>query len=68
MSYNSAIEFYLQEIANNCKIKSKKDVAIKHLSKVYETLKVEDKLRIQLWDIMKTLEKIEPRTRTDFDD
>jgi hypothetical protein len=68
MSYNSAIEFYLQEIANNCKIKRKKDVAIKHLSKVYETLKVEDKLRIQLWDIIKTLEKIEPRIRTDFDD
>jgi hypothetical protein len=68
MSYNSAIEFYLQEIANNCKIKRKKDVAIKHLSKVYETLKVEDKLRIQLWDIIKTLEKVEPRIRTDFDD
>ena len=68
LSYNSAIDFYVKEIAKNCKNKRKKNVAIKHLTKVMESLKIEDKLRIQLWEIIQVLEKIEPGRNNDEDE
>lgn len=68
LSYNSAIDFYLKEIAKNCKNKCKKTVAVRHLTKVMESLKIEDKLRIQLWEIIQVLEKIEPGRINDEDD
>ena len=58
----SSIEYILGEIAKNCENKRKKDVAINHLTKVMETLKLEDKLRIQRWDIVNCLKKIEPKS------
>lgn len=58
----SSIEYLLNDILKNCKNERKKDVAINHLVKVMESLKVEDKLRIQLWDIINCLKKIEPKT------
>ena len=67
-SYNSAIDFYLKEIAKNCKNKCKKNIAIKHLTVVMESLKIEDKLRIQLWEIIQVLEKIEQGRNNDDED
>jgi replication fork clamp-binding protein CrfC len=58
----SSIECILSEIAKNCENKRKKDVAINHLTKVMETLKLEDKLRIQIWDIINFLKKIETKS------
>ena len=58
----SSIEYVLTEISKNCENKRKKDVAINHLTKVMESLKIEDKLRIQLWDIINYLKKIESKS------
>jgi hypothetical protein len=63
----SSIEYLLNDILKNCENERKKDVAINHLVKVMESLKVEDKLRIQLWDIINCLKKIEPKSN-DYDD
>ncbi len=68
LSYNSAVDFYLKEISKNCKNKRKKTVAIKHMTKVMESLKIEDKLRIHLWEIIQVLDKIEPNKKNDDED
>lgn len=64
----SSIEYLLNDIAKNCKNERKKDVAINHLTKVMESLKVEDKLRIQLWDIIRCLKNIEPKSNNYYDE
>jgi hypothetical protein len=64
----SSIEYIIGEIAKNCENKRKKDVAINHLTKVMEKLKLEDKLRIQVWDIINCLKKIEPKSSYYDDD
>lgn len=61
---NSTIDYLLYEISKNCRNQRKKTVAIKHLTSVMETLKLEDNLRLKLWEIIKCLEQIE--SETDF--
>ena len=58
---SSSMDYILSDIIKNCKNERKKDVAIKHLTKKMESLKVEDKLRLHLWEIIKCLQQIEPK-------
>lgn len=58
--YNSQLDFCFNEIAKNCKIKRKKDVAINHLTITMEKLKPDDNLRILIWEIINKLKRIEP--------
>ena len=53
-----SLEYILDTIKMNCKNKNKKRVAIQHLTEKMEKLPIEDKLRIELWMIIKDLEKI----------
>jgi len=53
-----SLEYILDSIKMNCKNKNKKRVAIQHLTEKMEKLPPEDKLRVELWIIIKELEKI----------